>query len=161
MNPIVKYFEAEKMYCWIGLAVTVLTIGLALTWLFRTKLPFYNGVAWPFLIFGIFLLLICIGVIIRSPKDIQRVSAMIENNRSSISQEEIPRMDTVMRNFKVIIVVEIVLIALAGGLMLFASLSPLWRGVATGVLYYAAFLLAFDLLAQHRGSIYLEFLKNS
>lgn len=160
MNPIVKYFDAEKTYCWIGLLVTLVTIGLAINWFFRTRVTFYNGMAWPFLILGVLLLVICVGVIIRSPSDIRRVSAMVDNNKSLISAEEIPRMDKVMRNFSVIIIVEITLIVVAGILLLFMNLPIIWRGIAFGILYYALFLLAFDLLAQHRGGVYLAYLKS-
>ena len=160
MNPIVKYFDAEKTYCWIGLAVTVFTIALAISWLFRTRITFYNGMAWPFLIFGVFMFSICIGIIFRSPKDTQRVRAMVDSNRSLITAEEIPRMNKVMKNFKVIIFTEIVLIISAVALLVLTSLPAVWRGVAHGVLYYALFLLAFDLLAQHRGGVYLAYLKN-
>jgi hypothetical protein len=159
MNPVIKYFDAEKTWCIGGLFVGLLTIGFAAYWLIKLKQPFYNGVSWPFLLFGLFISSICIGIIIRSPKDVERVNVIIETNNRLVQSEEIPRMEVVMRNFKVIIIVEIIFI-LVSGVLLFPNFSDVWKGVAAGVLFYATFLLVFDLMAQRRGEVYVEFLKS-
>ena len=56
---------------------------------------------------------------LRSPKDTVRVNKMIAEDRSGIEQEELPRMETVMRNFKMIKWIEIVL--MIAGLILFCQ----------------------------------------
>jgi hypothetical protein len=159
MNPVIKYFDAEKTWCIGGFVVGIVTIGLAAYWLIKLKQPFYNGMSWPLLFFGLFISSICIGIIIRTPKDVQRVTSMIETRGPQIQTEELPRMEVVMRNFKVIIVVEIVFILISAA-FLFMNIASVWKGVAAGILCYAVFLLMFDVMAQSRGAIYLQFLQS-
>lgn len=159
MNPVLKYFNAERFYCGIGITIGGIALLLALYFWLKVKQPFYVGMAYPLVIVGTFFLIICTGVFFRSPRDIARVQHAIGNDRSHIKSVELPRMDGVMKTFRVIMVVEVVLVAVSALLLLFAPLSPAWKGAMSGLLALAASLLAFDWLAAQRGQVYLDFLK--
>lgn len=72
MDQIVKYFEGEKLQCIIGAIVSIISISLSVYFLFMQK-PVFKGVAYTFIPLSLFLLAICVGVILRTPKDIERV----------------------------------------------------------------------------------------
>ena len=160
MNGVSKYFNGEKFQCTIGIALALLSIAIALYFLFQVKRPFYTGISYPFMVIPVLLLMICVGVVIRSPKDIGRVNAMIQTDKTKVKTEELPRMETVMRNFRVIKWTEISFIV-AGFLLFFLMPSgSLWKGVGVGLAIQAAMVLVFDIVAESRGKVYLEFLNN-
>jgi polyferredoxin len=158
MTPVEKYFTAERFYCAIGVGIGITAIALATYFLLKVKQPFYTGMSYPFLVLGFFFLVICAGVYVRSPKDITRVEGYLQAHSDQLQKEELPRMDAVMRNFKVIIVVEILLIVAALVILLFTNMAATWKGVSAGVLILATLLLGFDYLADQRGSVYHQFL---
>jgi hypothetical protein len=158
MNPVEKYFSAERWYCGGGIGIGLVAISLAAYFFLKIKQPFYTGMGWSFMVLGFFFLIICIGVFIRSPKDIERVNAIVQSNPAQLQQEEIPRMDGVMRNFKVIMIVEASLIVICIALIFFGNVSDTWRGAFSGILIMAFLLLCFDWLANSRGKEYQTFL---
>ena len=158
MNPVEKYFNAERWYCAGGIGIGVVAIGLAAYFFFKLTQPFYTGMGWALFVPGLFFLIICSGVFVRSPKDIARVNSIIRSNPVILQQEEIPRMDKVMSNFKIIMIVETSLIVLSALLLVFGNLSSPWRGASAGILVMAFLLLGFDWLADRRGREYQEFL---
>jgi hypothetical protein len=159
MNPVVKYFSAERAWCTIGAALALLSILVALWFFMRVKQPFQTGVAYPFLSLGIIFFTICLSVALRSQADISRVMTMIDNDLGSLRSIEVPRMNGVMRTFSIIIVIEITFVCTSAALLFFANLSPVWRGVMTGLLIQAGWLLIFDLFAQNRGREYANYLQ--
>lgn len=159
MNPIEKYFTAERWWCAGGMALGFLATAVALYCLLKIKQPYYNGLAWVLLVLGLFFFIICIGVFLRSPKDVARVHAVIEHDAAQLKQEELPRMERVMRTFKVIMVAEVSLLVLSVVMIWFVPVPPVWKGAFVGVLIMATLMLAFDYLADKRGAEYLEFLK--
>lgn len=159
MTAIEKYFNAERWYCAGGVGIGLLAIAFALYYLLKVKEPYFSGLAWSLLVLGLFFLIVCAGVFVRSPKDIARVTEYVETNSSLLQTEELPRMEKVMKSFKVIMIVEISLIVLSLALIFFAPLSPAWKGAFTGILIMAALLLCFDYLADQRGQVYWEYLK--
>lgn len=159
MEPILKYFNAERAWCLFGLATTIIAIVISVYFMVKVKQPFYNGMSYSLIVLSIGLGSICISVITRSPKDIARVTTMIQSQRSELANTEIPRMRAVQKNFNVFITAEIILIVICAAGYFFLS-NPMWRGVATGILIYGVYLLAFDTIARARGKVYLEFLES-
>lgn len=159
MTPIQKYFLGEKLQCsvGIGIALTCLAIGVYL--LLQVKADFSRGIAYPFLIVPLLLLIVCIGVVFRTSSDIARVTGFAESEPVKIQTEEIPRMKAVMRNFKMIKVVEVCILAIGAGIFLFAKEHPFTRGIGVGLAVQAIIMLCFDVLAENRGKIYWEYLK--
>lgn len=160
MNPVTKYFTAERAYCALGMGIGLVAILISIYFLVRVKQPFYTGMSYPLIIIGLFFLVICTGVYLRSPKDITRVNAAVATNVSEIKNSELPRMENVMKNFRVIMVVEMILILVSACLLIFPSLSASWRGAMTGLLFLSLLLFAFDWLANKRGSEYHQYLES-
>ncbi len=160
MEPVLKYFNAERAWCWFGLITTIVATLVAIYFLTKLRQPFYNGMGYAFIVLSIVLGSICVSVIARAPKDISRVTSIIQSLRSDLKTTEIPRMIAVQKNFNVFITGEIVLILICAAALFLLSGDSTWRGVAGGVLLYAVYLMAFDTIARSRGKDYLEFLNS-
>lgn len=161
-NAITEYFSDEKLQCYVGIAISGDSIAVALYLLLQVKTEMSNGVAWPFLILSALLLTICIGVVWRTPHDIERVSRYAKQEPEKIKSEEIPRMEKVLRNFKIIKTVEIGLLLVGLCLVLFGALKDarLLTGIGIGLAIQSAVLFGFDYFAHKRGRGYFEFLQN-
>jgi uncharacterized membrane protein YczE len=151
---IARYFKAEQLESLVFVAIGLITFSIALAAWFKFKTPFLSGLAWPFLLVALIQLTVGISVYLRSPKDIIRVEA-IAFNLQEISQQEIPRMETVMKNFVIYRYVEISLLLIGIGLLVFLS-SAYSRGIGLGLLIQAALMLGADYFAEKRGSEYQE-----
>lgn len=162
MSAVTDYFLGEKQQCMAGIVFSTVSIGLALYFLFQVKTELTKGIAWPFLIVSILLLAICVGVVWRTPHDIERVTNFIEHEKEKIESEEIPRMENVLRNFKIIKIVEIVLFLCGFGLLLYGYFkgNSLLTGVGIGLAIQSGLMFGFDFLAHHRGEEYFRFLQN-
>lgn len=160
MNPIEKYFEAEKAESLLFILIGLAGILLAGYFLLKLKLPFYKGMAWPFIAIALIQLVVGTSVYFRSAKDIERVNTMLKTDSMKIQTEEIPRMETVMRNFVVYRWIEIGLIL--AGLLLFFSSSPatFLRGLGLGLAIQSGFMLLLDFFAESRGIVYLQYLQH-
>ena len=95
----------------------------------------------------------------RTPDDIARVSKTLQSEPAKIATEEIPRMNTVMKNFVIYRWIEIALVAAGLLLLVFGHEDSLWRGVGIGLTFQAGLMLALDYFAESRGAQYLSFLK--
>jgi len=154
-----KYFNGERLQCGIGIAMALISISVGVYFLLQLKKPFTTGMSYPFLIIPGFLLMICIAVIIRSSKDIVRVNQMVQRDKPKIKTEELPRMETVMRNFKIIKRAEMAVVVVGLLLYVFLPAGTFWRGVGLGLTIQASMMLFFDLVAESRGKVYLGFLQ--
>jgi hypothetical protein len=160
MNPVVKYFSAEKMWCTGGAMIAILSIGIALLFFLRIKQPLQTGMAWPFLILGFIFFVICLSVALRSGADASRVSLWVDTSKENLTSQELPRMIGVMRNFTIIISLEVVFVLVSITCLFAMNLSTLTRGVMLGLLIQAGWLLIFDMFARSRGADYLSYLKS-
>lgn len=70
------------------------------------KTPVFEGIVWSFLIISVLLLTICIGVVWRTPHDIERVSQFATYEQEKLNSEEPPRIETALRNSDIIETVE-------------------------------------------------------
>lgn len=162
MNTITEYFSGERLQCLIGIVISSISIAFALYFLLQVKTEFYKGIAWPFIIISLLLLSICIGVVWRTPHDIERVTNYTIYEKEKVSLEEIPRMQGVLQNFKIIKVVELSLLLIGIGIVLFASAkgNSLLKGIGLGLVIQSAIMFGFDYFAHERGKVYFEFLQN-
>ena len=162
MNAINVYFSGERLQCLIGIAISILSIAFALFFLWQVKTEFYRGIAWPIIVISILFLSVCIGVVRRTPRDIERVTNYIKHEKEKVSSKEIPRMKHVLRNFKVIKIVELGLLLLGIGLLIFATVKGnlLLSGIGLGLAIQTTIILGFDYFAHGRAEVYFEFLQN-
>jgi len=159
MEQITNYFNAEKSESILFILVGSIAIGIALYFLFKLKEPFYNGIAYPLIAVALIQIVVGTSIFFRSPKDIERVSLIIQTEKSRIQTEEIPRMEVVMKNFEMYRWVEISLLILGIVFILFFHQQSIWKGVGLGLSIQAGFMLLLDFFAESRGSEYLDFLR--
>lgn len=159
MDNIITYFNGEKLQCMIGAIISVICIAASVYFLFLQK-PFLRGIAYAVIPLSILLLAICLGVIFRTPKDIDRVTIFQKENPKNIQVEEIPRMEKVMKSFNIIKKVEIALVVIGLFLTVIFWRNELIRGIAIGLVVMGISLYTFDHIAESRGDTYLLFLKS-
>lgn len=159
MDSILKYFEGERLQCIIGVVISVSCISASVYFLFLNK-PVFKGVAFSFLPLSLFLLIICVAVIVRTPKDIERVTTFYEEQPASIQSEELPRMEKVMKSFAIIKKVEIGIFLIGLVLAFIFWNNELIKGIAIGLIIQGFVLYLFDYAAESRGAPYVEFLKS-
>lgn len=157
-NAVEKYFGAEKAESALFVALGLVAIALAVYFFVNVKQPYYNGLSYALVVVALIQITVGGSVYVRSPKDILRVNDMLNTDHERIAEEEIPRMEVVMRNFVWYRWIEIIL--LAGGLLLYFYMQPLslWKGLGLGLAIQSAMMLLLDLFAENRGKTYLEFL---
>ncbi len=160
MEQISKYFNAEKYESVLFVLVGVVAVLLSTYFLLKVRQPFYNGIAYPLVAVALIQLIVGTSVFFRSPKDILRVTQMVQTERAKIQTEEIPRMKVVMKNFVLYRGIEIALMLI--GLLLFFYFEPstVLKGIGLGLFIQASFMLFLDYFAESRGKIYLTFLEN-
>lgn len=159
MSSIEKYFEGEKLQCIVGIIISILFIALSVYFLFLQK-PLLKGIAYSSLPFSILLLIICIGITVRTPKDVERITTFYKTERQKMQTDELPRMERIMKNFTMIKRIEILIFI--AGLLLAASFwkNSFVKGIAMGLMTQSVMLYLFDYIASMRGKIYFDFLKS-
>lgn len=160
MNPIVKYFTGERLesFLFLGLGISGFAIGIS--FLFILKTSFLKGIAIPFLLVSFLEIVVGITLIYRSPKDIIRVETYLSKKNEMIQQEEIPRMESVMRNFVIFRYTEITLIILGIILMYGFRQNLLLNGIGLGLFIQSSIVLLLDFFAERRGEVYLAYLRS-
>lgn len=158
MNNIEKYFAGERIQCLVGIGISIISICLSI-YLFSTEKAILKGIAYPFTIIAIILLTICIGVVWRTSKDILRVNNYSKFEPSKLKSDELPRMEKVMTNFKLIKRIEIILLVIGLVLIVVFWKNPLLNGIAIGLMVQASIMFVFDTFAEKRGHNYLKYLQ--
>lgn len=159
MNAIERYFNAEKNESVLFVLVGIVAISFASYFFIKVKQPFYNGIAYPLIVVAGIQIIVGSSVYLRSPKDIARVNNIVQQDKSKIQTEEIPRMKVVMNNFTIYRWVEIILLVLGICMFLYCPAHTLWKGVGLGLLIQAGLMLFLDFFAESRGKVYLDYLQ--
>jgi hypothetical protein len=158
MNPIEKYFNAEKHESILFVLVGMVAISFAPYFFIKLKQPFYSGMAYPLIAIALIQIVVGSSVYFRSPKDIKRVTEIVQIDKPKIQTEEIPRMEVVMKNFVIYRWVEIALLSVGFVLFLYFQPNELLKGLGLGLFIQSGFMLLLDFFAERRGKIYLEYL---
>ncbi|MBS1517847.1 MAG: hypothetical protein JSS91_07155 [Bacteroidetes bacterium] len=160
MEEVLKYFNAERNESILFIAAGLISTAVSFYFLLKLKQPILNGAAYPLI--GIALIQLTVGgsVFLRSPKDIVRVNEIIQTDTSKIQSEEIPRMETVMKNFILYRWIEIALILTGAFMFFYFPQNTAFKGAGLGLFIQAALMLILDFFAESRGNNYLEFLKS-
>lgn len=159
MDSIQKYFTGEKLQCIVGIIIGGICILISVYFLFLHK-TLYKGVAYSVIPLSLFLLVVCIGVVIRTPGDIERVTTYYKVEPQKMQTHELPRMEKVMKTFRLIMKAEIFIFIVGLLLAIFLWRFDLVKGVALGLMALSALFYLFDYFAAQRGEAYLAFIKS-
>lgn len=158
MENIRSYFNAEKSESLIFIIIGIMAIGLGVYFISSLKKSFYFGCSAPLILIAGIQIVVGTTVYLRSPKDIDRVGNYFVNQKDAIKTIEIPRMQSVIKNFIWYRWIEIALIITGLICYLFFKNWEWISGIGAGLLIQASLLLLLDYFAEKRGSVYLNFL---
>jgi hypothetical protein len=157
MTPeIAAYFTAERRGGFLLVAMAIAGFALA-AFLWRTQ-SIFLAMVWPLIILGVIEVIIGLVIALRTPGQVAALEEGLRTSPAATVSAETRRMSRINRNFRIIKVVEVAVIAL--GLLLAVLLPPpsAWAAVGMGLLAKATLLLAFDTFAHHRAEVYTHWL---
>ena len=156
-DALVTYFQGEK-HAGLFLAVAALLglVAAALFWQPRFSL---RPLALTLAVFALIELAIGVGLYLKSGPQVDGLVVQLGKDAAGFFAAEGARMARVQRNFVAIEYIEVALIAITALVALTQKGRFGLAAVALGVLLNASLLLAFDLVAERRGAIYLEELR--
>jgi hypothetical protein len=162
---IYKYFIAEKQESLVFLIIGISAIVLAVVfWFFiKTNPQFFKGAAIPLLAIGIIQCIVGYSVYARTDKQKADVAYNIGMEPAAYTkQKELPRMETVMKNFVIYRWVEIAFIITGIVLIFLFRTNPdraFWYGLGITLALQGAIMLGADYFAEKRGKVYTEELR--
>lgn len=159
MKEIELYFSGEKWQCVIGAVLAIGFIALSVYFL-KLGTPFHKGFAYVCIPFMLILIAICISIIVRTPKDLQRVIGFYQTEPAKIKTEELPRMQKVMKLFSTAKKIELLFFALGLVLAIIFWKNDLVRGMAVAVMILGVAFYTFDFSAEFRAKPYKIFLES-
>ncbi len=158
-SDIIKYFTAEKNESLIFVALGMVAISLAFYGMFSLRTDFFRGMFYPLILIGLIQLVVGGSVYLRSPKDIERVSAQFNNDPEKLETEEMPRMIVVNKNFMIYRYTEIALALVGVFFFLSFNKESFYSGLGIGLATQAIAMLCADYFAEQRAREYTEILK--
>lgn len=157
-----KYFNSEKSLSLLFIIIGSIAIIAAIVFWFVIKSAIYKGIAVPLLLIAVIQLIVSIYVYKKA--DAQRIDVIykLDSNGSFKTEKEIPRMETVIKNFTIYRSIEIVLMLIGLVLIFIYKSNPeksFLVGIGIGLAIQAATMFAGDSYAARNANIYLEGLK--
>ena len=107
-------------------------------------------------VFALIEIAIGIGLYLRTGPQVTNLLAQLGSDSARFFAEEGARMTRVQRTFLIVQYVEVAVIVTASIAAIALKQRLMLSGVALGLLVHAAFLLAFDIVAERRGATYLS-----
>ncbi len=156
-TDIEKYFTAEKSESIVFLSIGIAGVLAAIIFFFVIKTNFYKGAAIPLLLFGLLMGVVGFTIYKRSDADRIRNTYAYDMNPQDLKAKEMPRMQTVMKNFIIYRWLEIVLAVT--GIVLFVyfrnnAAQTFWKGLGLSLTIMAIIALTADYFAEKRGRVY-------
>ena len=158
MDTISAYFDAERTESIVFIVVGALAMVAAAICVFSLRKPLFTGMALTLTVVAALQLIVGLTIYQRSPHDTMHVHEMLKSTPQRIQSEEVPRMQVVMRNFRIYLAVEVALLLISLAALVVASENPFLRGAAIGMAIQAALTAVLDLIATERGAAYLSWL---
>ena len=158
INHMNSYFSAEKQESLIFIAVGLLAIGISVwLWMNGHRL---KSMAYPMVAIAVMQIVVGASVYLRTDAQLSTVSAQLNANPAALKAEETTRMQTVMKNFSIYKVVEMVLLIVGVGMIAFLQRHDTAAGIGVGLVLQAAFTLTLDIFAEARGADYLSAIRS-
>lgn len=156
-EQMLDYFAAEKAEAalFIAIAAFALALGAWLLWNGHA----YRGAAWPLIAIAVIQLIVGGTVFTRTEGQVATLQAQLEEAPVEFRAEELDRMATVMQNFRIYKVIEIVLLAAGIALSYLFFRHELIYGIAAGLIAQSAIMLLLDLFAERRADVYITHLQ--
>ena len=158
METIPTYFSAERAESLLFMAVSAIALAASAYFVLVLRKPFFNGMAVTLSVVAVLQMIVGVTIYQRSPQDTARVQQMVQSSPKQLQSEEVPRMQTVIRNFKIYLGVELALLILSIAVMALSTPAGFMRGAAIGLAIQAVFTAVLDLAATRRGDVYLRWL---
>ena len=119
INQLNNYFSAEKQESVIFITVGLVAIGVsAWLWMNGHRL---KSMAYPLVVIALMQMVVGVSIYLRTDHQIATLSAQLQQEPAALKAQEIPRMQTVMKNFSIYKAVEMVLLILGLGMLAFLA----------------------------------------
>jgi membrane protein YdbS with pleckstrin-like domain len=156
-SDIEKYFMAEKNLGLLFIILGAVAVLASFIFFFVMKTNWHKGVALPFIIIGLLQLIIGFNVYKNSDKHRISVVYAYDMNPAELKKKELSRMEKVQDSFKLILSLEVLLLAVGIALFLYFKNDPqkiFWAGVGIALAIQAMVCLFADLNAFNRATNY-------
>jgi hypothetical protein len=110
----------------------------------------------PLITIALMQLVVGTTVYLRTETQLQNLVIQSQSAPAQFKQDEVSRMQTVMKNFNIYKTIEMVLLVLGVCLIGFLQRFDVAAGLGAGLVLQAAFTLALDMFAEARGQDYLS-----
>jgi uncharacterized membrane protein HdeD (DUF308 family) len=160
---IEKYFMDEKQESLIFLVIGIVAVVSAIVFMLIWKTSFFKGMAVPLIAVGI--LQAVVGWTVYKRSDSQRIDNVYayDMDPAKLRNQEVPRMEGVMKNFMIYRYVEIALI-IAGIILFFVFRGnpekAFWYGLGIALAIQSVLMLIADFFAEKRGHFYIDGLRS-
>jgi len=158
-QDVEKYFLAEKQLGLVFIIIGAIAVVAAIVFFFLLKTAFYKGLAIPLLIIGLIQLIAGNTVYKRSDEDRKRNVYAYDMNPAQLKNEELPRMQTVIKKFVVIQWVEMALIVTGLVLLFYFRANTdkaFWYGFGIALVIQALLMFFADYAAERRAQQYIK-----
>jgi hypothetical protein len=151
---MLEYFAAEKRESLLFIAIGVIAFAIGIM-IWRGAGAF-RGAAYPLIAVAVIQLIVGTTVWFRTDRQVATLSGQLASDPQTYRTEEVARMVRVMSSFQLYKIIEIALIVTAIVLVVIFRPPSLLLGVGLGLLVQASLMLPADIVAEHRGQIYLD-----
>lgn len=154
MEFIKSYFAAEKSESLFFLILGFVAISFSIYGWVKWNEAFYKGIAIPMILIACIQVVVGGTVYFRTDRQLGTLTELYQTNREEFRNQEIPRMDVVMKNFNIYKKIEIAFVLIGILLIVTMRIRAFWLGVGVGMLMQGAVMLALDIFAEQRGEKY-------
>jgi hypothetical protein len=153
-DALTTYFDGEKSAAVLIAGIGAAALALAVV-LYQPRWGL-RSFAVTLAVLALIEIAIGVGLYLRTGPQVANLLAQLGSDSARFVAEEGARMTRVQRTFVIIQYVELAVIVTTAISAIALKHRLMLSGVALGLLIHAAFLLAFDIVAERRGAIYLS-----
>jgi|JI10StandDraft_1071094.scaffolds.fasta_scaffold67328_2 hypothetical protein len=160
MDPVSLYFGAEQAGGLLFICIGLIGLELAYTCWRKGITAQARGGMVCLLAMAALQLVVGTTVFSQAPQAQAEVTQMVAKDRERLLSDEVPRMQSVMRRFRLFHWLEIAALFIGALLAMAARRGSTARGVGMALVPQSVVMLVFDGLAEQRGQAYLTWLQS-